>query len=183
MVRPDICIIIIEATLYISLILLRFGYNGVYITKWEGLLMKTVLFAISLILTMFLLVSCTPGVSQSDYNELKNNLELAETELIRLKDELNSVKTELEVMRTYAEVYDVSVDPLRISIDMPTKYGWLGPEQSPDYINTHISKVEATGDNRLIELVEQAYASPWGEEKDIAWNEFRVYLADCLVGN
>ncbi len=134
------------------------------------------------ILTAFLLTSCTNGVSQAEFDELKINLENTEKELSRIKDEFDVLESELEGVRAYAYVNDVLVDPIRMAMGAPTKYGWHGPGESPDFIIANKNKAAATGDTKLEEMVEHAYALPWGADKEKAWNEVYLYLADCLLG-
>ncbi len=145
--------------------------------------MKTkLLVVICVILTAFLLASCNNGVSQAEFDELKINLENAENELNRIKGEFDDLESELEKVRAYVYVSDVSVDPIRMSLGLPTKYGYLGPGQSPDFVAAFIRKAEATGDTKLKEMVEHAFELPWGDAKQKAWNEVYVHLSDCMVG-
>ncbi len=68
--------------------------------------------------------------------------------------EFDDLESELEALRVYAYVSDVSVDSIRISLGLPTKYDYLGPGQSPDFVATFISKAEAIGYTKLKEMVE-----------------------------
>ena len=121
-----------------------------------------------------LLAGC---VSKSEYSEY----EALQAEYEALQGKLQEYDSRLAEAHTYAEVVDVYVDPHRLALALPTKYGWVGPGKSPDFILNFKSKASATGDTELSQMVDRAFALPWGQEKDLVWAEVYLRLAERLL--
>ena len=129
----------------------------------------------------------------TENKSLKADLDKAKAELVTAQAESEATQAKVQEYEsrlaesrlveahTYAEVYDVQVDQYRLELALPTKYGWVGPGKSPDWMLTYWSKVSATGDTELNEMVLRAFALPWGGEKTMAWAEFYLRFAERLL--
>ncbi|MCK4723693.1 MAG: hypothetical protein KAT75_10330 [Dehalococcoidia bacterium] len=145
---------------------------------------------------LFLLGGCASGVSQEEYDALKAQLETTKAELAAAQNELAAEQAKLDAAQAnvqdcqsklaqahaYAEVFDVTFDPARFALGVPTKYGFVGYGKSPDYISSYVAKAEATGDAEFAEMVAFAFSLPWGEKKDKRGNEVYVHWADRWLG-
>jgi hypothetical protein len=126
--------------------------------------------------------------TEADLTDTEADLADTEAELMTAKAELETEQAEVQLYEsrlaeahTYAEVWDVDVDPQRLFLALPTKYEWIGPGKSPDWILNYKLKVSATGDTELSRLVAYAFSLPWGREKDLAWAEVHLRLVENLL--
>ncbi len=126
--------------------------------------------------------------TEAELTTAKADLSNAEAELMTAKTDFEAAQADVQEYQSrlaeahaYAQILDVDFDVYRLEMALPTKYGWVGPGKSPDWIRTYKSQVSAAGDTELSQMVVHAFSLPWGSEKDIAWVEFYLRLAELLV--
>ena len=162
--------------------------------------MKSGVLAIcTVMLVLLFLGACNSGISKEEYNGLKdayNSLKKEHNKLLEehdtlkteLKAELESVqrevqeyKSRLEAGHASARFFDMYVDTFRLVEGVPTKYGYAGFDNSPEYKEEFLKVARDAGGTEFEERVIKAFSLPRGEEKDKAWAEFHVYMAENLL--
>ena len=158
--------------------------------------MKSGLLAVGGVM-MILLFSgaCASGIPSEEYDALSNKYSALEAENNALKEEINVLKSELEVTQekvqeyesrlevahAYSQFFDVYVDTFRWRSGLPTKYEYAGPGGSPEYLEgLYVLSLEAGGID-FADGVKEALSLPLGEEKDRAWAEFHMHLAENML--
>ena len=152
--------------------------------------------SVILLLVILFLGACGSGISQEEYNALLDKYRSLEAEHNALQQEYDTMKTELAslqqqiteyedrllVAHSYAVFFDAYTDLFRWKEQVPTKYGYTGPgDKEQDYIIEFFKVAYQVGGEEFYESVVNAFNLPKGEEKDKAWAEFHIRLAENMV--
>ena len=156
----------------------------------------TVFGSVILLLIILLLGACNSGIPEEDYNALVDKYNSLEAEYNALQEEYDAVKPELTslqeqvteyedrllVAHSYAVFFDAYTDLYRWIEQVPTKYGYLGPDvKEQEYMEEFFKVAYQVGGEEFYQGVVNAFNLPQGEEKDKAWAEFHIRLAENMV--
>ena len=156
----------------------------------------TVVSSVILLFVILFLGACNPGIAEEDYNALLDKYNSLEAEYNALQEEYDTIKPELTslqeqvteyeerllVAHSYAVFFDAYTDLYRWKVRVPTKYGYAGPDdKEQDYIVEFFEVAHKVGGEEFYEGVVNAFNLPKGEEKDKAWAEFHIRLAENMV--
>jgi len=149
-----------------------------------------------LLLVVLFLGACSTGIPEEDYNALVDKYNSLEAEQNALQGEYDMMKSELaslqeknkeyeerlEVAHSYAVFYDAYTDLYRWKIQVPTKYGYTGPDDiEQDYMEEFFNVAYQVGGEDFYNDVVDAFNLSPGEEKDKAWAVFHIRLAEDMV--
>ncbi len=152
--------------------------------------------SVLLLLVISFLGACSTGIPEEEYNALVdkyNSLQLEhdalqkehdmmKLELASLQEQVTEYEERLLVAHSYAVFYDAYTDLYRWKKQVPTKYGYTGPDDiEQDYMVEFFRVAYQVGGEEFYESVLNAFNLPQGEEKDKAWAEFHIRLAENMV--
>jgi hypothetical protein len=147
-----------------------------------------------LLIALFLFSSCGGG-SKEEYNALNAKYSALEQEYNLLQEESKALKSELDKTRGqleeyasrldttngYVQIIDVYTDIHRWNAGLPTRYGYGGPSSDTrDYQQALLDATNAVDDAELSAQLAEALSLPQSAEKDKAWSEWHVQLAERL---
>ena len=118
---------------------------------------------------------------QSDYDTLKQENELLRSDVETAAPVIEELQTRLNVANAYARFFDIYVDTWRWQAGEPTKYGYQGTTPGEDYIDLFHENAYYAGGDEFSSRVIDAFHLPPGDEKDKAFAEFHIHLAEALM--
>ncbi len=156
----------------------------------------TMLAVAGALVALLFLGACSSGVPEEEYAALQakyDNLQAEydalqqENELLRQDVEtaapvIEELQTRLNVAQAYSEFFDIYVDIWRWQAGQPTKYGYVSAaEPGEDFLNLFHEYAYYAGGEEFSDHVEAAFHLPPGEEKEKAFAEFHIHLAEALM--
>lgn len=150
----------------------------------------------ALVALLFLGACSSPGISseeyaalqekydslQADYDELKQQNELLKVDVETAAPIIDELQTRINIANAYSEFFDIYVDTWRWQAGQPAKYGFISANNpGDDYLNLFHEYAYYAGGDEFSDRVEAAFHLPPGEEKDRAFAEFHIHLAEALM--
>ena len=119
---------------------------------------------------------------KADYETLQQENELLRQDVETAAPVIEELQTRIKVAKAYSEFFDIYVDTWRWKAGQPAQYGYGDPAQPGDeYVDRFHEYAFYAGGEEFAQRVEDAFHLPPGEEKEKAFAEFHIHLADALM--
>jgi hypothetical protein len=135
--------------------------------------------ALVIVSLVFLVSSCAPAVSQSEYQKIANELTAAKNELESSRAELSKLQSQLLNVYPYAEILDMCLDAFRLLFGEPSKYGYTAGDVVR-WVKDIDTKVKAIGDTTLTSLWGSWVSTTNIQEKNKKAVQLLSYLTDRI---
>jgi outer membrane murein-binding lipoprotein Lpp len=149
----------------------------------------------SLIGVTLFLGGCSGGVTKDEYNALSSKYTALEKQYNEMQQQYNAIKAEsddklkkakeyderLTAANAWALFFDIYTDIFRYNAGIPTKYGYAGAKFSQAFIDEFVIVASEAGGTEFAERINNAFSLPVGKEKDKAWADFYVKLAEGML--
>ncbi len=154
------------------------------------------IFIVSALAALLFLGACNSyGVSSEEYTALEEKYHNLQADYDALQKEnvqlVNDLQTILPIVENlelrlngaygYSQFFDIYADIFRFASGQPTKYHYQGAEPGEEYLNLFYEYAYYAGGDELVAHVDAAFHLPKGEEKDKAFAELQIYLAEALM--
>jgi hypothetical protein len=149
----------------------------------------------SLIGVTIFLGGCSGGVTKDEYNALNSKYTALEKQYNEMQRQYSALKAEsddklkktkeyderLTAANAWALFFDIYTDIFRYDAGIPTKYGYAGAKVSQTFIDEFVIVAAEAGGTEFASKVQKAFFLPVGKEKDKAWADFYVKLAEGML--
>jgi hypothetical protein len=158
--------------------------------------MKPKLVVVFLLMVVILLLgACSSGVTKEEYNVLNSKYTALEKQYNDLQQQYKSLKSEsddnlqktkenterLTAANAWALFFDIYTDIWRYEAGIPTKYGYAGAKSSQAFIDEFVIVGAEAGGTEFANRIQKAFFLPVGKEKDKAWADFYIKLAEGML--
>jgi septal ring factor EnvC (AmiA/AmiB activator) len=118
---------------------------------------------------------------EKEYALLQEESEALKSELAKTKQQLDELGTRLDQTNAYAQILNVYTDTYRWQVGLPAQYGYGGPSSDTQaYLQVLLDATNAVGDDELSSKLAEALSLPQSAEKDRAWAEWHVLMAERM---